>query len=387
MATANIPQGERFKLWIRAGGRCQLCGRYLLEGQLVYRELTFGEAAHIVGRKASAKSPRGLDEDLSDDDRNSADNLILMCDDEHDEIDKIGSGDAFTVAFLRALKQRQEDRILHATGFAEYQRTTPIRLLGSLRGRPVEVNRAAVATTVMADAGRLPRFDLSTRNTIEIDLRALPGEEIPTAQYYEAACAVIDKVIDNKVAESISGDEIGHLSVFAFARIPVLVYFGAKLDDTVPVDIYQRHRSTEDWRWPHADHSPGFSVELGRPGPDDDEAVLLINLSGTIHDSELPAATKSLARYAISSRELPHPDILQSAEALADFSAAGRDLLAQLEANNHKRIRLLHVFAAMPLSAAVAFGRIFADEVHPALQLYDRTQDGVYTPAIQVGKK
>jgi hypothetical protein len=362
-----------------------MCGRYLLEGQLSYRELTFGEAAHIIGSKATKKSPRGLEGDLGEDARDDADNLILICDDEHSEIDKIGSRDAFTVAFLRELKRKHEDRVRLATSFGEYQRTTPIRLLGTLRGKPVDVGRDAVAAAVMANDGRMPRFDLSTRNTIEIDLRGLAGEEGPTAQYYESAKAAIDRVIDHKVAEAISNEDIVHISVFALARLPLLVYLGAKLDDTVPVDVYQKHRSTEDWRWPQDDNSPGFSVKLAQPEAHTPEAVLIINLSGTIHSSELPASTSHLARYEITVDEVPHPDILQSAAALADFTAAGRQLLARLEAGGHKHIRRLHVFAAMPLSAAVAFGRIFADEVHPALQLYDRTQDGVYTPAIQVG--
>lgn len=387
VASGSITPAERLKLWVRSGGRCQVCGRYLLEGQLASREFTFGQAAHIIGRQATGGSPRGLEGDLGEDERDDADNLILMCDDEHSEIDKIGSRDAFTVPFLRELKRRHEDRIRLATGFGEYQRTTPIRLLGSLRGKPVDVGRDAVATAVMANAGRMPRFDLSTRNTIEIDLRGLAGEEAPAAQYYESACAAIDRIVDHKVAEAISSEDIVHLSVFAFARLPLLVYLGAKLDDTVPIDIYQKHRTTEDWRWPHDDYSPNFEVTLAQPGPDADEAVLVLNLSGTIHHKELPPSTTNLARYEITVDELPHPDILQSSQALANFSAAGRNLLARLEADGHKHIRLLHVFAAIPLSAAVAFGRMFADEVHPALQLYDRTQDGVYAPAIQVGKK
>ncbi len=59
MARKKIPEKERLKLWVRAGGRCQLCNRYLLDGQMAYRELTFGQAAHIVGQQASAGSPRG----------------------------------------------------------------------------------------------------------------------------------------------------------------------------------------------------------------------------------------------------------------------------------------------------------------------------------------
>lgn len=63
-----------------------------------------------------------------------------------------------------------------ATSFGEYQRTTPIRMIGWLHGKPVDVGRDAVASAVMAGAGLMPKFDLSTRNMVEIDLRGLPGK-------------------------------------------------------------------------------------------------------------------------------------------------------------------------------------------------------------------
>ena len=42
---------------------------------------------------------------------------------------------------------------------------------------------------------------------------------------------------------------MSHLSVFAFARLPLLVDLGAAIDDNVAVEVYQRHRSTDEWAW------------------------------------------------------------------------------------------------------------------------------------------
>ncbi|MET3205298.1 UNVERIFIED_ORG: hypothetical protein ABIB21_002092 [Arthrobacter sp. UYEF13] len=380
----SIPTAERLKLWVRAGGRCQICNRYLLEGQLVSRELTFGEAAHIIGQQASEKSARGLAEDLTPKERDSADNLMLVCDDEHDELDKSGSQDAFTPSFLRSMKQKHEDRVHLATSFGDDDRTTPLRVIGWLRAKPVEVNRDAVAAAVMSGAGRMPRFDLSTRNSIEVDLRGIPGEAEPTAGYYRAATAAIDRVLDNKVAEAVASEDIAHLSVFAFARLPLLVYLGSKLDDAVPVDVYQRHRVTEDWCWPAQDGDAEFTVRLSDRDPASDSAVLVVNVSGTIQHSELPDEVRTLPIFEVTLDAVPHPDILTGPQALTSFGTACRKFLAEIENHGHKHIRLLHVFAAMPLSAAVVFGRVFAPETHPALQLYDRTEAG-YVPALRVG--
>jgi hypothetical protein len=59
-----------------------------------------------------------------------------------------------------------------------------------------------------------------------------------------------------------SGDGVHHLSVFAFARLPLLVYLGSCLDDTIATDIYQRHRLNEAWTlWVPETRCAG--VELG----------------------------------------------------------------------------------------------------------------------------
>ncbi|NIL92169.1 hypothetical protein RhoFasSB10_04526 [Rhodococcus fascians] len=383
----KIPDSERFKLWVRAGGRCQICRRYLLEGQLAARELTFGEAAHIIGQVASAKSPRGLDEMMVAVDRDQADNLMLLCDDEHSEIDKMGSRDAFTPDFLRELKRKHEDQVMLATSFGEYNRTTPLRMIGDLRGGPVDVGRDAAAAAVMSNAGRMPRFDLSTRNAVEIDLRNIPGEEGPEPYYYESACAAIDKVVRNKVAEALTSEDIVHLSVFALARLPLLVYLGAQIDDTVPVDIYQRHRSTQDWKWPSLEATAAFTTNIADPSPIEGEAVLIVNVSGTISHRELPENVRGLPTSVITIDGEAHPDALAGPQALDEFSTTLRKFLSELERTGHKHVRLLHIFAAIPLSAGVALGRVFAPEVHPSIQLYDRTDSGNYAKAIRVGTR
>ncbi len=207
----KIPEPERLKLWVRAGGRCEICNRYLLEGRLAFRELTFGEAAHIVGQQETEKSPRGLADVLDPEVRDNADNLMLVCDDEHDELDKPGSADAFGVEFLREIKQRHEDRILHQTSLAPHQRTAPVRMIGRLRGNAVELGQPEVAAAVMHGAGRFPLFDLSTRNTIEIDLRDLPDEDNAGHEYYAAATAKINQVISHKVSEAIETEHVSDL--------------------------------------------------------------------------------------------------------------------------------------------------------------------------------
>jgi hypothetical protein len=379
----SIPADERLKVWVRSGGRCVICKRYLLEGQLSGCEVTFGELAHIVGQQKTQGSPRGF-HDLPVDFRDDADNLVLICDDEHDELDKRGTRDAFSVDFLRDLKRRHEEHIHHVTSFGEDRRTVPIRMIGNLYGNAVEVDRAAVASAVINSAKRFPRFALSFGDAIEIDLRSVAGEATAGPAYFQSATAIVDEVVDHRLKDGIRRDQLQHLSVFAFARLPLLVYLGSKLDDNVPTDIYQRHRLTERWEWPEEDGAVEFSMSVPDSDDSGDEAVLVLNVSGSIQLDELPPDVYHLPVFTL---EAPNgrrePDVFLGPGALTAFSVACRRLLSQIE-QTHKQVRLLHVFAAMPVSAGVTFGRVFDPAIHPSILMYQRTV-GAFEPGLRIG--
>ena len=78
----TIPEPERLLVWVRSGGCCAFCGKYLLEGEITRRPFTLGELAHIVGQQAGPNSPRGQ-VPMSAADRDRADNLMLVCAGEH----------------------------------------------------------------------------------------------------------------------------------------------------------------------------------------------------------------------------------------------------------------------------------------------------------------
>ena len=378
----KIPDSERLAVWVRSGGRCAICNRYLLRGGMTYREVSLGELAHIVGQQKTVGSPRGL-ADLAGRDRDRADNLMLVCGDEHREIDDLAAVDVFTVERLVDLKRRHEDRIEHVTGMAEDRSTTVIRMLAPVRGNEIELTRETAATTVIRGADRFPRFlESYHRHGLEIDLRHLPGEMMAGPDYYRSATAQIDKAI-GRLTEGVVQDEVAHLSVFAFARLPLLVYLGARLDDAIPTDIYQRHRIDESWDWAESGAGAIFRVEVARDVPAGDEAVLVMNLSGTIHLAEVPNDLAGLRTYVVApTNAVPGPNIMRGRPSLDAFEQTIRGLFSSLEATA-KSVRRLHVLPAMPLSPAIVMGRVRDPHVHPALFIYDRTDAG-YRPALEI---
>lgn len=378
----KIPADERLKVWVRSGGRCAICGRYLLEGGLTHQAFSLGELAHIVGQQLTKGSPRGLHE-LDETERDKADNLMLLCASEHDEIDRKGAVDVLTVDRLLKVKHDHEDWIRRMTGLERNRGTAILRMIGSIRGDAVELSKPAASEAVLRSDSRFPEFPLSLEHYgFEIDLRHLPGEGRSQDSYWNAAKATIDEVIAHKLKDALTRERVRHLSVFGFARLPLLVYLGSKLDDTFDVTIYQRHRSTGNWSWPESSEKVEFTLDrhpssdLAAQGASGTGGVLILNVSGTIQPDELPEQVASLPRWILApAHTTPSVDLISSPEALDSFTGRIRTLLSELERTD-KRMPALHIFAALPLSAAIALGRARDAHIHPPFIIYDRGSEG-----------
>jgi SMODS-associated and fused to various effectors sensor domain len=381
-----VKETERRMLWVKAGGRCTLCKRYLLEGPLTYIEVPLGEGAHIVGEKATDGSPRGLGTELSDEERDLADNILLACSDCHTEIDKQKVLSTMTVEQLRRRKLAHENEIRHQTSLMSDQRTTVLRVFGLVRGAVPELGRATAARAVIFSSNRFPLFlPAYDQQGVEIDLTPLDGEDNAGEDYYADAIRKIDAGLD-RIRQAIMERQLDHLSVFAIARLPLLVYLGWKLDDGIPADVYQRHRASDSWEWPaSAAAQVTFEQRLLR-GADDDstDGVLITNLTGTSHVTDLPCSLDTAPAFEIAvPKSTRAEDIISAPDDLVSFESAVRAFFTGLEAS-HKGMQRLHVFGPLPLSAATTFGRVLkARDLRPGVVLYDRTPRG-YVRVLEV---
>jgi hypothetical protein len=342
--------------------------------------------AHNVGRSTAPGSPRG-DAELDVGIRNRADNLLLLCGDHHNVIDdKVARGD-YTVDELTRLKVEHESRIHYLTSLGSDQETVVIRIIGSIRGAAVELAEASVFQAIRAHAGRYPRNHLNFQNRdVEIDLRPLAGEG--TAEYWKIGREKIREVLGAPLADGVSRGAIRHLSVFGMARIPLLAVVGECLDDKVPVDLYQKQRGgDEGWTWHPEAPAESFVTKLIRRGSGSEQVALLVSLSGTIDINDLPAEiTDEYTIWEISPVNGPgHRDILRSHASLERFTSAYHGFLSMVE-GEHAGAKTLALFPAVPTSAAISLGRGLMRDVHPAVQLYDRDENGSYVFAVELNR-
>jgi hypothetical protein len=360
-----------------------MCNRPLVDDPHTGAGVSVGQIAHIVGWSKMPGSPRGEDE-LPIDARNDEANLMLLCYDQHRVIDNRSMWDIFDADTLRSMKRRHEQRIMQLTAIADEDKTTVLRVIGAIRGASVSASPQTVAKALLAD-GKFPDYALLGVDDLEVDLRPVPGEDPAGSAYWEAGRAMIADRLQLLRAK-VNREMVRHISVFAFGRIPLLVALGALLDDTIPTTVYaNRRRGDEGWGWTPGADTAGFEFAVVRSGTDPLKVAVLFSISGSIDLNRLPSSVGETATvYEVRPVAVtPSPDVLATAAALDNFTAAWRGLLAHTEAE-HPGLAQIEVFPAVPVTAAVAIGRVPMRDVHPQLRIYDRTPDGGYEFALEV---
>jgi hypothetical protein len=375
----SITADTTLRLAVAAGGRCEYCNTYLLEDDFSGYSVNLGERAHIVGATDATRSPRG-DADLPLAERQDADNLMLLCRPHHRVIDRLIA--EHTVEGLRRMKREHEDRIRLLTGFKDDVATVVVRVTGGIRGAPVEVPRETVLAAVRRD-GRFPRYRLALAGEdVEVDLRGVPDEGDPS--YWTTGARIIEQAAA-RIREA--QQPIGHLSVFALTRIPLLVALGYHLDDKIPTSIYQRRRDgTGDQGWGFdPDAAPvAFRAErIAGPGHGP-RVALAVSLTAGI-GSEVAVLAGDAAVYEIvPDRRVPSRDVLSARASLDAFAATYRRFLATVE-QDHPDCTQIDIFVAAPAAAAVQLGRGVMRDAQPALVVHDRNAGGRFQPALALG--
>ena len=147
---------------------------------------------------------------------------------------------------------------------------------------------------------------------------------------------------------------------------------GHLLSELPAVDVYQRRRDPQTWRW--ANHSTEVDFLIDEPAQKNNRPpALVLSLSATVTDERITAVLG--AEVAIWRLRIPNPeqDFLRAREHLTAFRRAVRIVLDRIK-SAHGQAALLHVFPAMPVSAAVEFGRVIQPKADLTMQVYDQQQ-------------
>ncbi|HUB07881.1 MAG TPA: SAVED domain-containing protein [Myxococcales bacterium] len=356
----RLPLKTTLRIWVQAGGRCEFrgCNEYLLEHHLTRREGNFAEIAHVVGFRRDG--PRGNDP-ARPTDVNDPSNLMLLCASCHTLIDQ--QPEAHPRALLETFKREHEERIQLVTGYDPARRTRVVQLKARIGGAAVEIGFSEVLKALSGD-----RWPASRQGQV-IDLTGLEAE---SESFYAAACEQIEREIGRLYGAGMDVEQVQHISLFALAPIPLLVFLGSRLSNKIPVDLYQRHRDTESWTWRKDGPPASYQWRLRQRGSARKNVALVLPLSGAIAAERLPtflAGSFTIYELALKDQR-PSTDFLRSRDDYVRFEEAYRELLARIVAD-HPDATEIHLFPAVPAPIAIGCGRQVLRKAQPALVVYD----------------
>ncbi len=198
------------------------------------------------------------------------------------------------------------------------------------------------------------------RCPIEIELNDLNEEEFWTKEEES-----LTNYIKNKLFPYLQMTNFEHVSVFAIAPMPLLVKLGTLLNEKYSVEVYQKHRSPDNWN--RLDETTD-QFQVNRPVDVSKQPVLVFSLSDRIigRIKKLYGDTTSIWEVTVPN---PNMDMMRTKKQQEEFRRIVRDLLNEI--THASDFESINVHMAMPVSCAIEFGRVWMPKAHKSLKLFD----------------
>jgi len=361
MSVSYIPERVKFRLWGKAGGRCEYegCNTRLWLDSLTQVEFNTAYIAHIIADQPGG--PRG-DAKLSELLKSDITNLMLMCDKHHRLIDREDIP-GHPVERLKAMKALHEKRIDAVTDIA-LDKQSHVIIYGAnigAQGSPLSLREAAL--------GMLPERYPASQQPVLLSLGNSSFED-RTPEFWQFEGMQVQNMVAQQIRPRIKSGEITHLSVFALAPQPLLMLLGSELSDIPFADVYQRRKEPQTWKWEVDPLSFDFTV-IEPANPKTGDAALVFALSATVTDERVTSVLGSDIPIWKVTIPKPDNDFLRSRVQTEAFRKLMRPLLDKIKATHNEKATI-HVFPAMPVSLAVDFGRVLNAKSDLPLVVYDQ---------------
>lgn len=346
MSKTHIPSQVKQQIWFAAHGRCEFrgCNKRLYTSGVTMEKCNISNYAHIIGD--SPDGPRGneLSKILSKD----PSNLILLCPECHDLIDSKSGEKKYTVEVLKSMKKEHEERIDFLTGICPNQKSLVVAY-GPKLGQDNQLFQKDVLNNII-----LPeRYPLDL-NPIELHMKNTALDESMQV-YWQTEQLQIETLCRDKVIKTLESGACSHISLFPLGPQPLLIKLGTILNDRYNVQVYQKHREPDTWRWLENRSSNNIIVE--EPADKSKEPILIIALSTQAIKARVLQRFGANASIWTITCDIPGNDMMESKYQLEQFRMAARKVMDDIKSSNLENIDL-KIFMAAPASCAVELGRI-----------------------------
>lgn len=364
---AYIPVDVRRDLWIAAGGRCEFrgCCKPVNRDFLTKQKCAVGEYAHIIADSPDgARGVPGESERLAKDQRN----LMLACYECHSRIDRDGKNNEYTAEQLNAMKREHEARIeciYSATGVKE---SLPILMSFPVGTHVPVIELRQVHHAILENSG-YTRFPDDRH--IHIDKGDFDIQDDSPDFWARAERVVTDLYIRRIHPEIIARNGTSHLTIAAFAPIPMLMKLGAVLGDKIEATVLDL--PSEGWLWDkRADcSSPQFTYEVPESLPR--EIAVVVSIS---NQAVRPSRHEAVEFRAVE----PNRGIIRTENHVQSFRREFNAFLMRLVSAG---VRVLHLHPATPLCASVEIGRMLLQKTLEEVHVWE-WQSPEWKPALRL---
>ena len=377
MSVSYIPERIKFLLWGKAAGRCQYrgCNKCLYRDTTTKAEFNQAYIAHIVADKPGG--PRGdaiRSELLKKDIRN----LMLLCDTHHRLIDKVDEA-GHPESLLLKMKVDHEKRMERITAISENRETHMVIYKANIGKQSPQLSYPALSPWLLSN-GYYP----ATNDAIDLSLHNSPQRDKDDL-FWKIELANLETQFKEQLRPKLRKGNIPHLSIFAFAPMPLLIKLGTLINDIQHAEIHQPIRKSKSWNL--AKTGTLTKYQITRPRKKHPTVALNISLSATIKNTRITKVLgKACSIYTIT---IPQPfnDFLRNKRQLADFSLEIRLLFDQIKAR-YSGDTPLNMFPAMPIATAIELGRVWMPKADMPLIIYDenKAKNGFFK-ALEINNK
>ncbi len=355
-----IPRGTARKLWVKSGGRCQYtdCNKPLWKDELMQREMNKAYISHIIAAKEDG--PRG-EKELSEKLELSFDNLLLLCDECHNRIDKAQLTEHPKHKLIR-MKKDHELRIELLTGLQEDKKSHLLFYTSKIGAFQPTI------TFMEASAAIIPEYFPVSDNPIEIGMGFNTISD-DADDYWRLQNQQLEEAFKQKV-RPLMDKGTNHFSVFGIAPQPLLIRLGTLLSELAVAEIYQAHREPkQSWKWQN--YNDNVDIELLEPKTINGKVALIISLSDMVnHNRIYKVIGKDVSIWEITVSS-PNRNVLKNKETLTKFKNQVRNAFSKIR-TIYGQDSEIHLFPVMPNSCAIETGRVWMPKVDLPLIIYDQ---------------
>lgn len=362
VARSKINDHIIFALWGKSAGRCQMCGKLLYTDGTYGVDGNYAQDAHI--HAVSKDGPRHKSE-MTKDEVNCIDNLMLLCPEHHKMIDS--NPKDYGDGRLIDIKSRTEERIRCVTEIQDDLRTRIVSYICPVNNSAIYHDSRLFGQAIVRN-GLFPGIE----TPVNLNLSTRPYE--PTTEYYTNRASDLKYAYLQNLS-AIHSEETK--AIFALSQQPLLVLLGVLIGDQQHVRVFQCQRGPEKWILNTEMGAVYYIQTQSLKWENDDQVVLVIDLSAKIVDERVKMAIdREYPIYHITI-ENPNRDFVKHSSIQDAFIKCYRELVEKIK-NRHPNCKKILLFPAMPVSLAVRLGMDYMPKTDIPYTIYDQAtpEDG-----------